>query len=696
MPGDPITLMAVGVVLLVALVVAARLVVAPAVTAGLLVAVVVSDISSVVGSFGPASVYLLTLGLAVATLGLAVASGALRLHWSPFFLLAAIWLATRAVSVLGAGNVAAGRAELVDEAKGFVLLVVLTMLLVGIRSQVRVMALSVVVVAALAGLTLAQEFVLGDSTALGGLSGIGVASEVAGLGARHSGTQSDPNFWGRILVMFLPLSLALLWGRRRGPAASRLPALARVSPRWWLLAVVALLGGEYLSQSRGGLIAAFATTVLTLALLVRNRVRLIAGAIGLVLVLTLLPGVGSRLGTLASLNSPTATGVVDQSLLGREAAQQAGLAMFRDSPLLGIGAGNFEIEGRSYQRKLGLTSLSVDQQLLAPHDLYVQMLAEGGLVGLLGWLVFYFGSLVLMLRARRSWRELNGGTDGPEARLCAAVAASLGGWGVASLFLHLANLPVLLVVVAFGAALHLRARFALAALPPGGPTSHTTALAGSPDVPPELGLGRSRRLTLVVVGLTLLAGSAFAGRTAVSAPEGWSSSAVVNVAPSDLFAGPPAYAYSVLSRTITMPTLVTLAVSPRFLDEAVGASGMSTHDRQVVQLSALRPPGASTFRLSVTTRGAEQSGPLLDSTVDRVRTYLRAQRSLYQVQITQQSSTERVGGTRTVEVVATVLLGVLGLLALIVAARGPAGRIDLGDDFDETRETATLREEVPG
>src|SRR5207302_642550 len=61
--------------------------------------------------------------------------------------------------------------------------------------------------------TAVQEFALHDSTSLGGLSGIGVASEVSGLGARHSGPQGDPNFWCRVLVLFLPLALALMWSR---------------------------------------------------------------------------------------------------------------------------------------------------------------------------------------------------------------------------------------------------------------------------------------------------------------------------------------------------------------------------------------------------------------------------------------------------------------------------------------------------
>ena len=664
--GGPLTILVAGAAALVMLVVAARLVFAPAVMAGLLVVVVVSDISSVVGKSGTLSVYLLTLALATVTLVVAVRRGALRMRWSPFFLLAAIWLATRAVSVLFARSVSLGTSELTDEAKGLVLLVILTLLLTGVRRLEVIIGLSVVTLSVLAGVTIVQEFVLHDSSNLGGLSGIGVASEIAGLGARHSGTEIDPNFWGRMLVLFLPLALVLAW---KSPDHVRAARSWWRNPLWWFLAVGALLVGVYLSQSRGDLIAALVTAAVTLALIVRNRVRLVAGAAAVTLLVLVLPGTSHRLGTLASLDKPPATGVVDQSLLGREAALKAGLAMFRDSPLVGVGAGNFESAGRTYQRELGLAALSLrNGSLLAPHDLYLQMVAEGGAIGLLGWLIFYLGSLVLMWRTRRRSRQLHG-VDSMQGRLATGVLASLIGWGVASIFLHLADLPVLLVIVAFGAALHLRTRDELAA-------AEEKALAQQGEWPPSLATLEparpktpARQPALIALALLLFAGSAFMARLASTTRVGWSTTVVAGMVPEATGTGySVGYSYAVLSRTRTLPTYVELASSRRFLTAAADSLHLSSVDRRDLYLSTDRAPNADTFRITVTTANEQLATPLLASTVGSFGDYLSSAGSLYHVQVLANAPVTRVGSSRAVERLMAIVAGALGLLTVLVGA----------------------------
>ncbi len=656
--AGPLSPLLAGVGLIAALLVLGRMAFAPALTTGLLAGVVVSDISSVLGKAGPLSAYLLALILAVVALVIAIRRGALRPRWSPFFLLAAVWLATRALSVLYARSVSAGVTELVDEAKGLVLLVVLTLLLTGVRRPQRIMSLAVGVVTALAAVTLVQEFMLHDSTDLGGLSKIGVVSEIAGLGARHSGTQTDPNFWGRVLLLFLPLALALAW-QRRGDR--------RIHPRWWLLAVALLLGGEYLTQSRGDLIAALVTAAVTLALIVRNRVRLMACAAGVVVIVAMLPGVGNRLGSLATLGDPPANGVVDQSLLGREAALKAGLAMFRDSPLVGVGAGNFDVAGRSYQRELGLSALSLSNgELLAPHDFYLQMIAEGGVIGLVGWLVFYLGSLVLMWRTRRRFRQLSGGRDGPESQLSSAILAALIGWGVASIFLHLANLPILLTIVAFGAVLHLRARDAWLereAQPAAG------AAAGiENETADEKPRGSGVRRVLVAITVMLFAGSIVLGRVATSTTVGWSANAVVSIEPADQSAA-LGYSYAVLSRTRTMPTFVELASSPRFLTEAENAIGVKPADRSGLRLTAVRQPDARTFSITVVAGNGQLAQRLVTAVVKGFHDYLAAQRSIYTVSTLSVSSARQVGGARDTERWLALVADLLGLLTGLAAIR---------------------------
>ncbi len=683
-PVGPLGLLVLATIGALAALLAARVVSAPAVAAGLLVVVVVSNISEAVGKVGPASVYLAALGLAVLALVLGVIRGELTLQVSPFFALFGVFVAVRAVSVLfGASDVAAGIAELSDEVKGGVLLVVLTTLLAAHGRPGRMAELAVVTGAALAALTAVQEFVLGDDSSLGGLSNVDVASEVPGLGARHSGPQLDPNFWCRVLVLILPLALALMWSRSERPAGAH-----RSEPglRWrWAAAAGLLLVGAYLSQSRGGMIAIFCTGVLTLALLVRNRVRLLAGAVLFVLVLALLPGVGNRLATLGSLSGQS-SGVVDESLQGREAAQQAGLAMFRDQPLTGVGAGNFEVAGDRYQRELGIR-LGRENRLLAPHDIYVQQLAEGGVVGLVGYLIFWSGGIVLMLSTRRRWRALReiGLAGENELRLSAAVAAALVGWGIASAFLHLATLPILLVLVSIGAALHLQARRAEA-------DSGLDLLARPEAARPTagrptgwVGPSRTQRITLTVLGVALAAGAGVAARQAADTRTGYSAGVLLGIRPEgagNSEVSSQGYSFSVLDRARTVPTIVALADALR--PQAAADVGLPAEAQRHVQVSAVREGDGSSFRVRVVADDADDARVLAGAIGDRVSRYLREVGSLYDVRVLARSPAERIGSDRPLWLTLSAGLGALGLTVLVAAARPrqPAGR-PATDPFDE-------------
>ncbi|MDQ1632699.1 MAG: hypothetical protein QOC80_2671 [Frankiaceae bacterium] len=688
--SGPLTLLVLGVVGLIGLLVAARLAFAPTAAAALLVVVVVSNISGVVGQVGPASIYLAALATATFALVLGVFRGEVVLRYSPFFLLFAVFIAVRALSVVfAATDVEAGIAELTDEAKGLVLLIVLTLLFASAERPHRLVALAVGVVAGFAALTAVQEFVLGNSTSLAGLSGIGVASEVTGLGARHAGTQGDPNFWCRVLVLFLPLALALKWSRPEGSGDDRGEGgtqggnhRTEAGLRWrWVAAAGALLLGAYLSQSRGGMIAIFVAGVLTLMLLVRNRTRLLAGTAALVLVLSLLPGVGSRLATLGSLTGNSSTAVADPSLAGREAAQKAGLAMFRGSPLIGVGAANFEVAGDRYQRQLGI-SITEKKGLLAPHDIYVQQLAEGGLVGLVGYLVFYLGSIALMLATRRRWRALAalGYAEETEQRLSTAVVASLVGWGVASVFLHLSTLPILLVVIAVGASLHLRAQQAERATGLGDLLALPESRRLLPTGAARFGPSPTARTTAALLAVALTTGVGVALRSAADARPGYAATVRVGIVP--VGTGGQAYAYSVLDRARTVPTLVTLTQS--FGDEAAAEVGLSADARRDARLAVIRDNGSSSFRVRVVTRRADQAKPSATAVVDQLSRFLGAQQSLYGVQTLTTTAPTEVGKSRPVRLAVAALLAALGLAALLAAIR-PARvpRADGSDDSDE-------------
>jgi putative inorganic carbon (HCO3(-)) transporter len=144
-------------------------------------------------------------------------------------------------------------------------------------------------------------------------------------------------------------------------------------------------------------------------------------AIALGLSVAMVPGaVWDRLGTvLRPLQGTQAVGeVIDTSVELRLGAQQVALEMFLDHPFLGVGAGNFPPLYPPYSQQLGVTAVASE---FYPHNLYLQVLAETGAVGLLAFLPVVLGPLVALDLRRRAlkssplvaldWHELAFGTE---------------------------------------------------------------------------------------------------------------------------------------------------------------------------------------------------------------------------------------------------------------------------------------------
>jgi O-antigen ligase len=150
-----------------------------------------------------------------------------------------------------------------------------------------------------------------------------------------------------------------------------------------------------LTGSRGGLLAAFVVTC-SWALLLGGRYRRALWLAPVVIALALvIPGVGSRLATLSPLTGDGGVVPTEASLEGRIAAQRVAVEMTVDHPALGVGPGNFIAIEPEYLRSLGLDAIG-----LAPHNLYLEASAEGGLLGLAALVLLLGTAIVLAYRAR--------------------------------------------------------------------------------------------------------------------------------------------------------------------------------------------------------------------------------------------------------------------------------------------------------
>ncbi|MCA1221756.1 O-antigen ligase family protein [Streptomyces sp. 8L] len=188
----------------------------------------------------------------------------------------------------------------------------------------------------------------------------------------------------------------------------------------WALVCAALLAVPLLlSFSRGAWIAtAAALALMLLASGVRRAVAvaLVAGALGVVLIGG--AGVGSQMVSQRLASITQVTDDPDQSVTDRYTMWAAALDMWRQDPVTGVGLKGFPAH-RDANASLALSSGSDTdgagagyqrQPLLSPHNMYLLILSEQGVVGVLALVGSWLALLVCALRRLPAARRTRRGT----------------------------------------------------------------------------------------------------------------------------------------------------------------------------------------------------------------------------------------------------------------------------------------------
>jgi O-antigen ligase len=483
----------------------------------------------------------------IALIGVSALAGAVRrkevaLRWTPVHTVAVLFLLSRTATILAAQQPAVAMADAVELARVLVFFFLIAGL-AGAAGGVRAIVVAGLATAAgLAALAVVQEALIGNEFEFLGFSRVPKTADRGGFTARHSGPETDANFWGRTLVLWVPVAagLALPHLRRaRGIAAAGAGAM--------------VVAGIYLTQSRGALLAAAMAGVLFL-LLAGERYRRYLFVVPVVVVFALaLPGVGSRLATLGQLGEATQR-AGEGSLVSRFEVMRQGATMFLEHPATGVGAHNFRLADAEYARRSGLLGV----EPMAAHNAYIEMAAEGGIIGLATWLLFLGAPAYVALRVVRSG-------DGEDRLTAAAVISGLAGWGFASLFLHISDLrPILL----FGA---------IAVVVDG------RRLA--PDRVPRPLMSPARRLALAGSALAVLGAGAAAVGASFDARWTATSSALIRPVRSD--GEPSAYDLDVATRPIVGDTIAELVRrTPAAADRGELLSARAVPGRGIIEVVA--------------------------------------------------------------------------------------------------------------
>jgi len=200
---------------------------------------------------------------------------------------------------------------------------------------------------------------------------------------RIAGPINDPNLWGQVLVAVSVLVMFRIIHEKN--------ALVKLACVLMLGLILYIILNTY---SRGAYLAV-AINMLLILWLYKRRINPIVILGGLTIVILLWPFIPvtfrERFTSLFLVTEKNGV-YQDTSLRGRSSEMLTGLAMFSEHPILGVGAANYN---NNYQRYAQLIGIEFRAEARDPHSLYIQVLAETGILGM----VAFFGMVFSLFHA---------------------------------------------------------------------------------------------------------------------------------------------------------------------------------------------------------------------------------------------------------------------------------------------------------
>ncbi len=240
-------------------------------------------------------------------------------------------------------------------------------------------------------------------------------------GYRIMGTYGDPNFFAQVMVVIIPIALNRLLSEKK----TFMKILAA-----WALAVSFLT--VIFTFSRGGFLALCGVLGLILIMRKPPLVAVLSGLLILLLLIPFLPPtyferIQSILDYLPFSGADVRSEV---SLRGRMSEYAVGFRMFLDHPIAGIGYENYAANYLDYSVKVGLDPRRTER---SAHSLYLEVLAEQGILGLLMFGLVLFAVFNSLKKARMIFRKI---ALDEYADLALSIQIGFMGYLAAALFIH--------------------------------------------------------------------------------------------------------------------------------------------------------------------------------------------------------------------------------------------------------------------
>ncbi len=255
---------------------------------------------------------------------------------------------------------------------------------------------------------------------------------------RQAGPIGEKNRYAQVMLMLVPLGLFVARSERR----RSLQALALVAAGLSLVAVV-------LTFSRGAAVGFALVIAVMIALRYVRLWQVALTGLAIVALLAAVPQLGERLSTLEAVGGLFAEegdlSAADTSVQSRLAENLTAIAVFADHPIIGVGPGQFSSFYREYGVEVGGVIRPEDRQA---HNLYLEMAADGGVVGLTVFMGILGVTLWELRQARRRWLR----TRPDLADIATGLSLMILTYMTTGVFLHLSYIRYFWLVMAIAGA----------------------------------------------------------------------------------------------------------------------------------------------------------------------------------------------------------------------------------------------------